>query len=246
MKLKQRVIMMSSLFLTMATLFLIGIQLTWTLTDPQSQHPNQEKSNKSNEPIEKKLSPAVPSSNQPPSDAINRFRERFNNHKKPPPPLPVPHDEFMKDILQKRFGKFPHIGKPPLLDLTPVPFVKINPWSVWERWVTQDHFYPEGAFYSSEMNQILETLATSQVTELGLGYKGTQLKATMMLGGQKTVFKPKRWVRSEFGIYCNGTKIMLVFVDFCFKIWWCVFTDIAEMRWLKEIHTLALIDTTER
>ncbi len=176
----------------MATLFLIGIQLTWTLTDPQSQHPNQEKSNKSNEPIEKKLSPAVPSSNQPPSDAINRFRERFNNHKKPPPPLPVPHDEFMKDILQKRFGKFPHIGKPPLLDLTPVPFVKINPWSVWERWVTQDHFYPEGAFYSSEMNQILETLATSQVTELGLGYKGTQLKATMMLGGQKTVFKPKR------------------------------------------------------
>ncbi len=172
----------------MATLFLIGIQLTWTLTDPPS-HQNQEKTNHIQESIEKELSPTVPSSaSQTPSDAVNRFRERFNNHRRPPPP----NNELLKDILQKQFGKFPHMGTSPLSDFTPVPIVKIDPWRVWERWVTEDYFYPEGAFYSSEMNQIFEALSASQITELGLGYMGTQLKATMMLGGQRTVFKPKR------------------------------------------------------
>lgn len=67
-----------------------------------------------------------------------------------------------------------------------------DPWAIWERWVKPDYLYPEEAFYSEEMNHILAVMATSPITSFGVGHRGTQLKATAMLGAQRTVFKPKR------------------------------------------------------
>lgn len=67
-----------------------------------------------------------------------------------------------------------------------------DPWAIWGGWVTPGALYPEGSFYSEEMNHILAVMATAPITSFGVGYKGTQLKATAMLGTQRAVFKPKR------------------------------------------------------
>ena len=68
-------------------------------------------------------------------------------------------------------------------------------WSIWNSWVTSDVLYPANSFNSKEMNQILTAMATSPITSFGVGHKGTQLKATVMLvGAQRAVFKPKRYV----------------------------------------------------
>ena len=65
-------------------------------------------------------------------------------------------------------------------------------WTIWEGWVQPDFLYPQDAFYSEEMNHILAAMATSPITSFGVGHKGTQLKATVMMGPQRAVFKPKR------------------------------------------------------
>ena len=181
--------MMSSLFLTMTTLFLIGTHLSWVKEEPRSNQPAKENPQQRsvNEEVRSVL-PGIITSHPPPRvpvDVLERLRRR-----KPP-------HEFLNEMLkeqEQQLGKFPHKGRFPLSDLPDQPIVRIDPWRVWNGWVTPDHFYPEGVFYSEEMNQILNAMATSPVTELGVGYKGTQLKATMMLGGQRTVFKPKRCV----------------------------------------------------
>ena len=68
-----------------------------------------------------------------------------------------------------------------------------DPWMLWNKeWVGQEYLYPEDVFWSGEMNGLLRSLATERITGFDVGYKGTQLKATMMLGEQKTVFKPMR------------------------------------------------------
>lgn len=67
-----------------------------------------------------------------------------------------------------------------------------NPWSIWHSWVQQDQFYPGDAFFSDEMNSILHAMATYPIKSFDVGHRGTQLKATMYLGEQKTVFKPMR------------------------------------------------------
>lgn len=74
---------------------------------------------------------------------------------------------------------------------------KKDPWVIWQRWVRQDSLYPEGVFWSDEMDLILRSMATMPVTEFGVGYKGTQLKASMFLGPerQRTSFKPMRYIR---------------------------------------------------
>lgn len=75
----------------------------------------------------------------------------------------------------------------------PIPGVKRkSPWVIWEMWVKPNYLYPEGAFWSDDMNYIIDAMATAPITSFGLGHKGTQLKATMFLGKQRTVFKPMR------------------------------------------------------
>ncbi len=167
--------MMLSLFLTMMILFLIGTHLPWTVADPQKQDqtPKVVDLHSSAQPS---ISPSLP-------DIIKRL-------KRPDP------DEILKIIQLEhmQLPNFPQNGRSPLSSIKSSPKATVDPWKVWGRWVSEDYFYPEGAFNSSEMNSILQALAMSQITEFGLGYKGTQLKTTMMLGHQRTVFKPKRYV----------------------------------------------------
>lgn len=66
-------------------------------------------------------------------------------------------------------------------------------WRIWREWVEPGHLYPSAAFYSEQMDHILAAMATAPVTSLDVGYKGTQLKASLMLESQRTVFKPKRY-----------------------------------------------------
>lgn len=67
-----------------------------------------------------------------------------------------------------------------------------DPWAIWKSWVKPEFLYPDKKFLSEEMNHILATMATAPISSFDVGYKGTQLKAMVMLGRQKIVFKPKR------------------------------------------------------
>ena len=58
------------------------------------------------------------------------------------------------------------------------------------QWVIPREIYPEEA---PEMAAVLNAMATSKIVHADIGFKGTQLKALLVLeGGQKVVFKPKR------------------------------------------------------
>ena len=75
----------------------------------------------------------------------------------------------------------------------PPPIDYTRPWKIWSDWVREDVLYPNGVLHSNEMDLILHGLSSYPITRLDLGYKGTQLKASMYLeGGQRTVFKPMR------------------------------------------------------
>ena len=66
-------------------------------------------------------------------------------------------------------------------------------WILWQGWVKEDNFYPEGVFFSGEMWKVLKAMSETPLTKFGVGIRGTQLKASVvLLGGQKAVFKPKR------------------------------------------------------
>ena len=67
-----------------------------------------------------------------------------------------------------------------------------EPWTTWHMWVKQDQFYPEDMFWSPEMSSILNAMATYPITSFDVGHRGTQLKASVLLGTQKAVFKPMR------------------------------------------------------
>lgn len=67
-------------------------------------------------------------------------------------------------------------------------------WHVWRSWPQSTELYTESQFNSSEMKEILHYMATAPIIRFNVGYKGTQLKALVELeGGQRTVFKPKRY-----------------------------------------------------
>ena len=100
-------------------------------------------------------------------------------------------------VLEEKFRGIPPgviVGRHTPREKLSVPpdVAELNPWSIWRGWVEKESLYPPDVFYSDEMNHILNTMATGNITSFGLGVKGTQLKATVMLGEQRTVFKPKR------------------------------------------------------
>lgn len=65
-----------------------------------------------------------------------------------------------------------------------------SPWEVAGQWVGPREVYPEE---TPELSAVLTALGTARVERADVGYKGTQLKALLILdGGQKVVFKPKR------------------------------------------------------
>uniref|UniRef100_A0A673MPT6 Glycosaminoglycan xylosylkinase n=1 Tax=Sinocyclocheilus rhinocerous TaxID=307959 RepID=A0A673MPT6_9TELE len=68
-----------------------------------------------------------------------------------------------------------------------------SPWEVAAQWVGPREVYPDE---TPELSAVLNALATARVERADVGYKGTQLKALLVLdGGQKVVFKPKRYTR---------------------------------------------------
>ena len=180
----------------MVGLFTIGLQLNWPQPESDRQTPSQAADNKpqitvkSSDNFQKLLSTKSPSH---PSLLRNR------------PSLPSglnftglrvgPWPGIPRRMLEDTLVGFPkarhnHEGGPSLS--VPPEIAELNPWSIWRGWVEENALYPQEAFFSDEMNHILATMATGNITSFGLGSKGTQLKATAMLGDQRTVFKPKR------------------------------------------------------
>ncbi|KAL3870931.1 hypothetical protein ACJMK2_038959 [Sinanodonta woodiana] len=70
-----------------------------------------------------------------------------------------------------------------------------SPWRIASKWVTPREIIPESA---PELGGILKALITRKIISADIGHKGTQLKMTLVLeGGQKVVFKPKRFERAH-------------------------------------------------
>lgn len=70
-----------------------------------------------------------------------------------------------------------------------------SPWEIASQWVGPREVYPEE---TPELAAVLTALSTARIERADVGYKGTQLKALLVLdGGQKVVFKPKRLVSAS-------------------------------------------------
>ncbi len=108
------------------------------------------------------------------------FRRKSLREGIPGPDPEVPSDDTAIDKLNKVPNEVPE-------DVS-----KSNPWDIWRRWVRQDRLYPEDVFWSDQMNHIINSMATAEITSFDVGYKGTQLKAGVLFGKQKAVFKPMR------------------------------------------------------
>ncbi|KAH0618257.1 hypothetical protein JD844_017288 [Phrynosoma platyrhinos] len=68
-----------------------------------------------------------------------------------------------------------------------------SPWEIAAQWVVPREVYPEE---TPELGAVMHAMATKKIVKADVGYKGTQLKALLILeGGQKVVFKPKRYAR---------------------------------------------------
>lgn len=188
MKLKQRVIVTGSLFLTMVSLFTIGMQLNWPAEKDKESPPStpDSKAPTTIKPIAVQIH--TPSKSYrppflPPSLPINLTDLRI-----------VPWPRGPRRMLDERLEGLLRSHRRGGLELSvPPEIAELNPWGIWRGWVEENTLYPQEAFYSDEMNHILATMATANITSFGVGVKGTQLKATAMLGNQRTVFKPKRY-----------------------------------------------------
>lgn len=65
-----------------------------------------------------------------------------------------------------------------------------SPWEVAAQWVGPREVYPDE---TPELAAVFNALISARIQRADVGYKGTQLKALLVLdGGQKVVFKPKR------------------------------------------------------
>lgn len=72
-----------------------------------------------------------------------------------------------------------------------------NPWEVWKGMVTETRVSSNGTLGLLQVKAILKALRTAAIVDVGVGYRGSQLKASMFLeGNQRTVFKPKRYDRN--------------------------------------------------
>lgn len=112
-----------------------------------------------------------------------------------------------------------------------------SPWEIASQWVGPREVYPEE---TPELAAVLTSLSTARVERADVGYKGTQLKALLVLdGGQKVVFKPKRSGSVVMGCHPAGRSPRLL-------------TSVsspsgtAETTWWRASRTLAMTDTTRR
>ena len=74
-------------------------------------------------------------------------------------------------------------------------------WELWQDMVKEREVTPPGQEGKMKVDAIVKALQTTPVIQMSVGYRGTQLKASMILkGNQRTVFKPKRSV-TMLGVY---------------------------------------------
>ncbi|XP_076064914.1 glycosaminoglycan xylosylkinase-like isoform X2 [Oratosquilla oratoria] len=70
-----------------------------------------------------------------------------------------------------------------------------DPWYLAQKWASQVSLIPERA---RGLGDILAAMSGAPIIAADVGYKGTQLKATLTLkGGQRVIFKPKWYDRGE-------------------------------------------------
>lgn len=112
-----------------------------------------------------------------------------------------------------------------------------SPWEIASQWVGPREVYPED---TPELAAVLTSLSSARIERADVGYKGTQLKALLVLdGGQKVVFKPKRLDLLKED--CNGhISTMSYFYPFHTP------SDTQENMLLKVSHTQAMTDTMQR
>lgn len=164
MKLKQRVVLLLALAVIFSFMYIVAILLSWEDPAGATSTPGTS-SPRIHASTSATLSSSVPPSLQQLAAANQSIPLEVNNS----------NNRTLRGGLQVS----PQVASK-------------DPWAIWNDWVVPDYFYPKNSFESEEMNHILATMATAPITSFGLGHKGTQLKATAMLGAQRTVFKPKR------------------------------------------------------
>lgn len=117
-----------------------------------------------------------------------------------------------------------------------------SPWEIASQWVGPREVYPEE---TPELAAVLTALSTARIERADVGYKGTQLKALLVLdGGQKVVFKPKRSAMLKIGLHTCILCLRVIQLSY-----FCHFnppSDITETMLLKASHTRAMTGTTQR
>ncbi|KAG0714160.1 Glycosaminoglycan xylosylkinase [Chionoecetes opilio] len=70
-----------------------------------------------------------------------------------------------------------------------------HPWDLAKKWANPRSLIPSSAL---GLGDVLQALAKAPIISTDVGYKGTQLKISLVLkGGQRAVFKPRRYSREE-------------------------------------------------
>lgn len=173
MKLKLRVVLLLLLSVTFSLMYIVAIQLGWK--EPQDS-PGPVAHNPAIRNPASVLVLTSSAANITPSEHSEASRT-------------IPALDQKTRVFSNNSNNLTLVGQ----QLRVSPWVaEQDPWAIWNHWVVPNFMYPENSFESEEMNHILATMATAPITSFGVGHKGTQLKATAMLGGQRTVFKPKR------------------------------------------------------
>lgn len=114
-----------------------------------------------------------------------------------------------------------------------------SPWEIASQWVGPREVYPEE---TPELAAVLTALSTARIERADVGYKGTQLKALLVLdGGQKVVFKPKRWVSAFKKRTLTSPTLGISVYHFCLPPRPSSGTD--ETTWWRASPTQATTDT---
>lgn len=98
-----------------------------------------------------------------------------------------------------------------------------SPWEIASQWVGPREVYPEE---TPELAAVLTSLSSARIERADVGYKGTQLKALLVLdGGQKVVFKPKR-----SGLIKKISVRLIYSSYFCFIIYFIFISTLAQVQ----------------
>ena len=202
MKLKHRVIVTGTLFLGMSVLFLVGILFASSREDAAETVKNVPKVEP---PVGEEQDPDL--QGEEGLERNRRLQQKVDHTNRDEALEKQPRGPEVKELAAQRGPKGRELSDDPQFKIPPeiigeglrvgdlrdgVGEEGRDPWKVWGSWVRQDHFYPDDAFWSADMDSILHAMATYPIMSFDVGHRGTQLKASMFLGEQRTAFKPRR------------------------------------------------------